>query len=67
MQHRKKLNGVSVSAIASSVADAKVAALRRNYEYAQAEIKRLKLQLALAREELEELSDVTADFVRLML
>lgn len=67
MQHRKSLNGVTAPATASSVAGAKVAALRRNYEYAQAEIKRLKLQLALAREELEELSDVTADFVRLML
>jgi transposase-like protein len=67
MQHRKKLNGLAVPATETSVANAKVSALRRNYEYAQAEIKRLKLQLAQARDELDELSDVTADFVRLML
>jgi hypothetical protein len=67
MQNRNKLSGVSVSATASTVADAKVAALRRNYEYAQAEIRRLKLELALARDELDELSHATSDFVRLVL
>jgi predicted nucleic acid-binding Zn-ribbon protein len=67
MQHRNKLTGLSVSATDSSVADAKVSALRRDYEYAKAEITRLKLELAQARDELHELEDATSDFVRLML
>ena len=36
-------------------------------EHARAEIERLKLELAQAREELESLTEATSDFVRLML
>jgi predicted nucleic acid-binding Zn-ribbon protein len=67
MQHRSKLNGLSVPATATSVADAKVAALLRDYEYAKAEIKRLNLELALVREELHELEEATSDLVHLMI
>lgn len=36
-------------------------------EHAKKEIERLKRELALAREELEDLTEATSDFVRLML
>lgn len=39
----------------------------RDLENARAEIERLKLELAQAREELETLTEATSDFVRLML
>jgi hypothetical protein len=40
---------------------------RRDMENAHAEIERLKLELAQAREELDNLTEATSDFVRLML
>jgi cell shape-determining protein MreC len=40
---------------------------RKDCDNAIAEIKRLKLQLAEAREELHELTEATSDFVRLMI
>lgn len=51
----------------SCVADAKLGSLRRDYECAKTEIRRLKLELALVRDELAELTDATSDFVRFML
>ena len=67
MQHRNKLNGLGAPTSSTRVADIKVGALRRDYEYATAEIARLKLELAQAREELDELTDATSDFVRFLL
>lgn len=67
MQHRNKLNGVSAPAKVTIKADARVDALRRDYNYAQAEIKRLKLELALARDEINELTEATSEFVHLMI
>jgi hypothetical protein len=67
MQHRNKLNGLSAPAEPTGVADAKAAALRRDCDYARAEIKRLKLELALVRDELHHLADATSEFVHLML
>lgn len=52
---------------ASGLANAKASALRRDYEYAQAEITRLKLELAQARDQLHQLEDATSDFVHLMI
>lgn len=67
MQHRKKLNGLCVPGTSTGVADIQVGALLRDYKYATAEIARLKLELAQARDELDKLADATSDFVRFML
>ena len=67
MQHRNSSIGLSVPAPASGLANAKASALRRDYEYAQAEITRLKLELAQARDQLHQLEDATSDFVHLMI
>ena len=49
------------------MADIQVGALLRDNKYATAEIARLKLELAQARDELDKLADATSDFVRFML
>jgi predicted nucleic acid-binding Zn-ribbon protein len=67
MQHRSKSNGLSAPASVTSEAGAKVSALRHDFEYAKAEIKRLKLELAQARDELHELEEATSDLVHLMI
>jgi hypothetical protein len=67
MQHRKKLNGLSLPGTSAGVADIQVGALLRDNKYATAEIARLKLELAQARDELDKLADATSDFVRFML
>ena len=67
MQHRKKLNGLSLPGSSAGVADIQVGALLRDNKYATAEIARLKLELAQARDELDKLADATSDFVRFML
>ena len=46
---------------------AKVGSPGLDMEHARAEIERLKLELAQAHEELENLTEATSDFVRLML
>jgi hypothetical protein len=67
MQHRNELNGVSAPVKSIKVADTKVAAVLRDDKYAKAEITRLKLELAHARDELEALSYATSKFVHFML
>jgi hypothetical protein len=67
MQQRNKVKRRRTSAMVSCVADAKLGSLRRDYECAKTEIRRLKLELALVRDELAELTDATSDFVRFML
>jgi outer membrane protein TolC len=67
MQHRNKLNGTAAPAKTNGAAGVKVDASHRDYESAKAEITRLKLELAQAREELDELTNATSDFVHLML
>lgn len=64
MQKRNGRNGSKI-AVTHGAADTEPA--RQDCEDAVAEIKRLKLELAKAREELHELTEATTDFMRLML
>jgi chromosome segregation ATPase len=67
MQHRSKSNGLAAPTKLNGAVAVKLDASQRNYECAKAEIRRLKLVLAQVRDELEELTNATSDFVHLML
>lgn len=60
-------NGANQRLIAGSRKQNKVDSSGNDMAYAKAEIERLKLELAQAREELESLTEATSDFVKLML
>jgi hypothetical protein len=64
---RHQVNGLSQLSGASIHRGVNAHPTCRDIENARAEIARLKLELAQAREELENLSEATSDFVRLML
>jgi outer membrane protein TolC len=64
---RRHLNGASQSLKSGSHKSAETDSTGLDMEHARAEIERLKLELALARDELESLTEATSDFVRLML
>jgi hypothetical protein len=61
------LNGESQSLKSGSQQSTKVDPVGLDMEHARAEIERLKLELAQARDELESLTAATSDFVRLVL
>ena len=60
-------NGADQRLIAGSRKRNKVDSSGNDMAHAKAEIERLKLELAQAREELESLTEATSDFVKLML
>jgi hypothetical protein len=64
---RHQVKGLSQLSAASIHRGVDADSTCRDIESARAEIARLKLELAQAREELENLSEATSDFVRLML
>jgi hypothetical protein len=64
---RHQVNGLSQLSGASINRGVDADPTCRDIENARAEIARLKLELAQAREELENLTEATSDFVRLML
>lgn len=71
MQRQPKPIGLNAAVKPTAMARGKASdqpkVKRNDHEHAQAEIQRLKRELALAREELDELTEATSDFVRLML
>lgn len=67
MRQRNNLNGAGGSATVFPKSVAGLTLAPRDLVMAKAEIKRLKQELAQARDELEELTAATSDFVRLML
>jgi hypothetical protein len=64
---RRLLIGANQPLISVARKCTKTASPGLDMEHARTEIERLKLELAQAREELENLTEATSDFVRLML
>jgi hypothetical protein len=64
---RRQVNGLSLTSRDSTHCGVDADSTCRDIENAHAEIERLRLELAQAREELENLTEATSDFVRLML
>lgn len=64
---RHHLSGAGQSLKSNPRQCATVDSTNLDMERAKAEIERLKLELAQARDELESLTEATSDFVRLML